>query len=63
VGRGRREVVVEPEEIAIGSLIVVRDPWGNRPDLLDRAKGMLVTDDVGNVVTDGDGLAIVADGT
>jgi catechol 2,3-dioxygenase-like lactoylglutathione lyase family enzyme len=25
------EVVVEPEEIAIGSLIVMRDPWGNRP--------------------------------
>jgi predicted enzyme related to lactoylglutathione lyase len=57
------EVVVAPEPIAIGSLIVVRDPWGNRLVLLDRAKGRLVTDADGNVVTDDEGSAVVADGT
>jgi predicted enzyme related to lactoylglutathione lyase len=57
------ELVVAPEPIAIGSLIVVRDPWGNRLVLLDRAKGGLVTDADGNVVTDDEGRAVVADGT
>jgi len=56
------EVVAGPEQIAIGSLIVVRDPWGNRLVLLDRAKGRLLTDDAGNVIIDGDGEAIVGDG-
>jgi lactoylglutathione lyase len=43
-------VVVPPFEIQIGRCAVVRDPWGNEFVLLDSSKGMLVTDDEGNVV-------------
>jgi adenosylhomocysteine nucleosidase len=43
-------VVVPPFDIQIGRGCVVRDPWGNQLVLLDFSKGMLVTDDEGNVI-------------
>ncbi len=46
------EVVQGPFEIAIGQCAVVADPWGNRLVLLDMTKGMLRTDERGNVVAD-----------
>lgn len=42
-------VIVEPFDISIGMCVVVEDPWGNRLVLLDSSKGLLVTDDEGNV--------------
>jgi predicted enzyme related to lactoylglutathione lyase len=44
------EVVVPPVDIRIGRCAVVRDPWGNELVLLDSSKGLLVTDEEGNVV-------------
>jgi predicted enzyme related to lactoylglutathione lyase len=44
------EVVVPPFDIRIGRCAVVRDPWGNELVLLDSSKGLLVTDEEGNVV-------------
>jgi lactoylglutathione lyase len=43
-------VVVPPFEIQIGRAAVVEDPWGNQLALLDASKGLLVTDDEGNVI-------------
>ena len=43
-------VVVRPFDIRIGRCTVVEDPWGNRLVLLDTSKGLLVTDERGNVV-------------
>ena len=43
-------VVVRPFDIRIGRCAVVEDPWGNRLVLLDVSKGLLVTDEDGNVV-------------
>jgi catechol 2,3-dioxygenase-like lactoylglutathione lyase family enzyme len=48
VGAGGR-VVVAPFDIAIGLCAVVADPWDNQLVLLDNSKGLLVTDDAGNV--------------
>ena len=42
-------VVVAPFDIAIGRCAVVADPWDNHLVLLDTSKGLLVTDDAGNV--------------
>jgi predicted enzyme related to lactoylglutathione lyase len=39
-----------PFEIQIGLCAVVRDPWGNELVILDTSKGLLVTDDAGNVL-------------
>jgi adenosylhomocysteine nucleosidase len=36
-------------DIQIGRCCVVRDPWGNQLVLLDASKGLLVTDEEGNV--------------
>jgi predicted enzyme related to lactoylglutathione lyase len=44
------KVIVPPFDIQIGRCAVVRDPWGNQLVLLDSSKGLLVTDDEGNVV-------------
>ncbi len=44
------KVVVPPFDIQIGRCAVVRDPWGNQLVLLDSSKGLLVTDDEGNVI-------------
>ena len=45
-------VVVRPFDIRIGRCAVIEDPWGNRLVLLDTSKGLLVTDEHGNVVGD-----------
>lgn len=42
-------VVVAPFDIAIGLCAVVADPWDNHLVLLDTSKGLLLTDDAGNV--------------
>jgi lactoylglutathione lyase len=44
------KVIVPPFDIQIGRCAVVRDPWGNQLILLDSSKGLLVTDDEGNVI-------------
>ena len=43
------QVIVPPFDIQIGRCSVVRDPWGNQLVLLDSSKGMLATDQDGNV--------------
>jgi adenosylhomocysteine nucleosidase len=43
-------VVVPPFDIQIGRCAVVQDPWGNQLVLLDASKGLLRTDDEGNVI-------------
>ncbi len=42
-------VKVSPFDIRIGRCCVVRDPWGNELVLLDCSKGLLNTDEHGNV--------------
>jgi lactoylglutathione lyase len=44
------KVVVPPFDIQIGRCTVVQDPWGNQFVLLDASKGLLVTDEEGNVI-------------
>ena len=44
------KVVAGPFDIQIGRCVVVEDPWGNELVLLDSSKGLLVTDDEGNVI-------------
>ena len=43
-------VVVPSFEIQIGRCVVVQDPWGTRLTLLDASKGLLETDDDGNII-------------
>jgi predicted enzyme related to lactoylglutathione lyase len=44
--------VLEPAfDIAIGRCAVVADPFGNVLVVLDQSKGLLVTDDAGNVIS------------
>jgi predicted enzyme related to lactoylglutathione lyase len=47
-------VVVRPFDIRIGRCAVVEDPWGNRLVLLDTSKGLLATDEQGNVLGNAD---------
>jgi predicted enzyme related to lactoylglutathione lyase len=42
-------LVAGPEEIPVGRLIVVEDPFGNGLVLLDLSKGLYVVDDAGRV--------------
>lgn len=44
-------VLRPPFDIAIGRCAVVADPFGNVLVVLDQSKGLLVTDDVGNVIS------------
>jgi lactoylglutathione lyase len=44
------KVIVPPFDIQIGRCTVVQDPWGNAFVLLDASKGLLVTDEKGNVI-------------
>jgi len=44
------QVIVPPFDIRIGRCVVVQDPWGNPLVLLDTSKGLLVTDEEGNVI-------------
>jgi predicted enzyme related to lactoylglutathione lyase len=43
-------IVIPPFDIQIGRCVVVADPWGNPLVLLDFSKGLLVTDEAGNVI-------------
>jgi len=43
-------LVVKPFDIQIGRCTVVCDPWGNQLVLLDTSKGLLTTDNEGNVI-------------
>jgi predicted enzyme related to lactoylglutathione lyase len=43
-------VVVPPFEIQIGRCVVVQDLWGTQLILLDASKGLLATDDDGNIL-------------
>jgi predicted enzyme related to lactoylglutathione lyase len=42
-------IIVEPEDIPVGRVAVVADPFGNVLVLLDLSKGHYVTDDQGTV--------------
>ena len=42
-------VIVPPQDIPVGRVTVVQDPWGNRLVLLDLNKGTYDTDEDGNV--------------
>jgi len=44
------KVIVPPFDIRIGRCVVVEDPWGNPLVLLDISKGLLKTDQDGNVI-------------
>jgi predicted enzyme related to lactoylglutathione lyase len=44
------KVLVPPFDIHIGRCVVVQDPWNNPLVLLDTSKGLLVTDQKGNVI-------------
>ncbi|HEY7133737.1 MAG TPA: hypothetical protein VIB48_01615 [Acidimicrobiia bacterium] len=44
------DVVVEPHEIPVGRLAVVRDPFGNALVVLELSKGVYVTDDASRAV-------------
>jgi len=44
------KVLAGPFDIQIGRCAVVEDPWHNPLVLLDTSKGLLVTDEDGNVI-------------
>jgi predicted enzyme related to lactoylglutathione lyase len=44
------KIIVPPFDIQIGRCVVLEDPWGNPLVLLDTSKGLLKTDDNGNVI-------------
>jgi predicted enzyme related to lactoylglutathione lyase len=44
------KIIVPPFDIQIGRCVVMEDPWGNPLVLLDTSKGLLRTDDDGNVI-------------
>jgi lactoylglutathione lyase len=44
------KVIVPPFDIQIGRAVVVQDPWGNQLVLLDSSKGLLVTDEHGQIL-------------
>ena len=49
IERAGGKILVGPFDIQIGRCVVVQDPWGNELVLLDSSKGLLVTDEQGNV--------------
>ncbi len=44
-------MIPRPFDIKIGRCVVVKDPWGNQLVLLDSTKGLLKTDQAGNVIS------------
>jgi predicted enzyme related to lactoylglutathione lyase len=44
------KVLAGPFDIRIGRCVVVQDPWSNPLVLLDTSKGLLITDEQGNVI-------------
>ncbi|GHF54438.1 hypothetical protein GCM10017781_33440 [Deinococcus metalli] len=47
-------VAEPPFDLQVGRGAVVQDPWGNRLVILDLSKGLLSTDDHGNVIESAD---------
>ncbi len=43
-------ILIPPFDIQIGRCVVVADPWGNPLVLLDLSKGLLITDEAGNII-------------
>lgn len=43
-------VIVEPQDISVGKVAVVEDPFGNVLTLVDLAKGVYLTDESRNVI-------------
>ncbi len=46
---GGGQIVAGPDDIQIGRVVVVADPFGNRLVLLDTSKGTLMVDEAGEV--------------
>lgn len=46
---GGGKVLVEPEDIPVGKVAIVEDPFGNQLTILDLSKGLYQTDKGGNV--------------
>lgn len=46
-GGGR--IIAGPDDVRIGRVVLVADPFGNQLVLLDASKGTLLVDEVGNV--------------
>jgi predicted enzyme related to lactoylglutathione lyase len=44
------KIIVSPEDIPVGKVAVVEDPFGNKLTLVDLSKGFYATDKSGNVV-------------
>lgn len=42
-------IILEPEDIPVGVVAVVKDPFGNQLTLVDLSKGLYQTDEQGNV--------------
>jgi lactoylglutathione lyase len=43
-------IVIPPFDIQVGRCVVVADPWGNPLVLMDLSKGLLITDEAGNII-------------
>ena len=52
-------VIAPPEDIAVGRVAVVADPFGNELTLVDLTKGRFETDSAGNVTGVGDRKSVV----
>ena len=50
VAQAGGKVIVPPFDIQVGRCVVVEDPWGNPLVLLDTTRGLLATDEEGNVI-------------
>lgn len=48
------QVIVPPCDIQIGRCVVLEDPWGNTLVLLDTSRGLLRTDENGQVIGNAD---------
>lgn len=44
------KVILEPEDLPVGKVGIVEDPFGNRLTLVDLSKGTYKTDDKGNIL-------------
>src|SRR5690349_1622730 len=44
------KLIIPPFDIQVGRCVVLEDPWGNPLVLLDTSKGLLKTDEEGNVI-------------
>ncbi|HEX2952761.1 MAG TPA: VOC family protein [Bacillota bacterium] len=44
------QILYGPFDFKVGKCAVVKDPWDNKYVILDHTKGMLITDDAGNII-------------